>query len=148
MGARGLAKDDAPQLQVGDAGHQLHVFEQVGEIIHDERVRVVRRGKIPGANHTSENPYVFDTQMIIPNYADQIVDEDRAEAAKMHSCWVSFAKTGVPTCDGLAAWPAYTPARDALMEFGLSNGVREHFRKAQLDAVEAQKADLLGIAGR
>jgi len=111
-------------------------------------VRVVRRGKIPGANHTSENPYVFDTQMIIPNYADQIVDEDRVEAAKMHSCWVSFAKTGVPTCDGLAAWPAYSPARDALMEFGLTNGVREHFRKAQLDAVEAQKADLLGIAGR
>jgi para-nitrobenzyl esterase len=111
-------------------------------------VRVVRRGKIPGANHTSENPYVFDTQMIIPNYADQITDEDRAEAAKMHSCWVSFARTGAPTCDGMPAWPAYTPASDQLMEFGLGNGVREQFRKAQRDAVEAQKAELLEGAAR
>ena len=103
-------------------------------------VRAVRRGKIPGANHTSENPYVFDTQMIIPNYADQIVDEDRAEAAKMHSCWVSFAKTGAPACQDLAPWPSYTAADDQLMEFGLTNGPRQHFRKAQLDAVEQQKA--------
>ena len=57
-------------------------------------VRVVRRGKIPGANHTSENPYVFDTQMIVPNYSSEIVDDDRKVAAFMHSCWVSFAKTG------------------------------------------------------
>jgi para-nitrobenzyl esterase len=111
-------------------------------------VRVVRRGKIPGANHTSENPYVFDTQMIIPNYADQIVDEDRAEAAKMHSCWVAFAKTGIPTCKDTPAWPAYTLASDRLMEFGLSNEVRQHFRKSQRDAVEMQKAELLDGAGR
>ena len=103
-------------------------------------VREVRRGKIPGANHTSENPYVFDTQMIIPNYADQIRDEDREEAAKMHSCWVSFAKTGTPTCSDGPNWPAYTQAGDQLMEFGLTNGVRQHFRKAQLDAVEAHRA--------
>ena len=103
-------------------------------------VRVVRRGKIPGANHTSENPYVFDTQMIIPNYADQIRDEDRAEAAMMHSCWVSFAKTGRPACAGAPAWPPHSGTSDQLMEFGLTNGVRQHFRKAQLDAIEANRS--------
>jgi para-nitrobenzyl esterase len=66
----------------------------------------------------------------------------------MHSCWVAFAKTGTPTCTGAPIWPAYTPASDRLMEFGLSNEVREHFRKAQRDAVEAQKAALLEGAGR
>jgi para-nitrobenzyl esterase len=96
-------------------------------------VRVVRRGKIPGANHTSENPYVFDTQMIVPNYASEIVQEDRDHAALMHSCWVAFAKTGVPTCKGGPAWPAYRPASDQLLEFGLTTEVRTHFRTPQLD---------------
>ncbi len=100
-------------------------------------VRVVRRGKIPGANHTSENPYVFDTQMIVPNYSSEIVQEDRDHAALMHSCWVAFAKTGVPTCSGAPAWPEYTPASDKLMEFGPSTEVRTHFRKPQLDAQQA-----------
>jgi para-nitrobenzyl esterase len=107
-------------------------------------VRVVRRGKIPGANHTSENPYVFDSQMGIPNYANEIVDEDRALARTMHSCWVAFAKTGVPTCAGAPAWPAYSTAGDRLMEFGITTGVREHFRKAQLDAQERAQAKLIG----
>jgi len=99
-------------------------------------VRVVRRGKIPGANHTSENPYVFDSQMGIPNYADQIQAEDRAMAALVHSCWVSFAKTGAPSCTRAPAWPAYAPTSDLLMEFGLSADVRKGFRKAQRDAAE------------
>ena len=99
-------------------------------------VRVVRRGKIPGANHTSENPYVFDTQMGIPGYADQIQAEDRAMAALVHSCWVGFAKTGAPSCAGAPAWPAYAPASDQLMEFGRTADIRAGFRKSQRDAVE------------
>jgi len=107
-------------------------------------VRVIRRGKIPGANHTSENPYVFDSQMGIPNYASEIVDDDRALARLMHSCWVAFAKTGVPTCQGAPAWPAYTPGADRLMEFGIATGPRQHFRKPELDAQESAQAKLIG----
>jgi len=99
-------------------------------------VRVVRVGKIPGANHTSENPYVFDTQMIVPNYAEEIVAKDRAVAAFMHSCWVAFAKTGKPACAG-HPWPAYTAARDELMEFNSPSKLVRHYRKQQLDAVSA-----------
>jgi len=105
-------------------------------------VRVVRRGKIPGANHTSENPYVFDTQMIVPNYASEIVQEDREHAALMHSCWVAFAKTGAPACAGAPAWPRYRPGSDQLMEFGLKTEVRTHFRKPQLDAQQALQPSL------
>jgi len=54
----------------------------------------------------------------------------------MHACWVSFAKTSAPRC-GEPEWPAYDPARDQLMEFGAETAVRSHFRKAQLDAVQA-----------
>jgi para-nitrobenzyl esterase len=101
-------------------------------------VRIVRRGKIPGANHTSENPYVFDTQMIVPNYASEIQDADRRVAAFMHACWVAFAKTGTPTCgpDG-PAWPAYGAASDQLMQFDSTPAVVTNYRKAQLDAQQA-----------
>ncbi len=107
-------------------------------------VRVVRRGKIPGANHTSENPYVFDSQMGIPNYSAEIVDDDRVLAATMHSCWVAFAKTGAPACKGAPAWPAYAPGSDQLMEFGITTAVREHFRKPQLDAQDRAAGKRLG----
>jgi para-nitrobenzyl esterase len=101
-------------------------------------VRVVRKGKIPGANHTSENPYVFDIQMIVPNYAAEIVGQDRAVAAFMHSCWVGFAKTGKPACKaGGVAWPPYSPKTDALMDFDSPPTIVAHYRQAQLDAQQA-----------
>jgi para-nitrobenzyl esterase len=101
-------------------------------------VRVVRRGKIPGANHTSENPYVFDTQMIVPNYSSEIQDADRQVAALMHACWVAFAKTGTPACGpDSPAWPAYSPATDQLMQFDTTPAVVANYRKAQLDAQQA-----------
>jgi para-nitrobenzyl esterase len=58
----------------------------------------------------------------------------------MHSCWVAFAKTGVPTCSGAPPWPAYTPASDQLMEFGLTTEVQTHFRKPLLDAQDTVRA--------
>ena len=61
--------------------------------------------------------------------------EDQAVSKLMHACWVGFAKTGKPACPG-HDWPAYAPATDQLMEFGVSSGVRTNFRKAQLDADE------------
>jgi para-nitrobenzyl esterase len=107
-------------------------------------VRAVRRGKLPGANHTSENPYVFDTQMIVPNYAAEIVDQDRQVAAFMHACWVGFAKTGRPTCQaGGRAWPAYAPASDQLMVFDDPPKIAAHYRKPQLDAQQAAHGNAL-----
>ncbi len=107
-------------------------------------VRVVRRGKIPGANHTSENPYVFDTQMIVPNYSSEIVDADRVVANFMHACWVSFAKTGKPTCEADGrAWPTYSPKTDELMVFDNPPRIAAHYRKAQLDAQQAAQGPTL-----
>jgi para-nitrobenzyl esterase len=107
-------------------------------------VRVARRGKIPGANHTSENPYVFDTQMIVPNYSAEIVDADRQVAAFMHACWVAFARTGAPDCraDG-RVWPRYDAQSDELMDFDAPPRIVHAYRKPQLDAQEAAAAALL-----
>ncbi|HZZ88416.1 MAG TPA: carboxylesterase family protein [Caulobacteraceae bacterium] len=108
-------------------------------------VRLARRGKIPGANHTSENPYVFDTQMIVPNYSSEIQDADRQVAAFMHSCWVSFAKIGKPDCGaGEPAWPAYEPSADQLLNFDAKPAVVAHYRKEQLDAQDEAQGPAIG----
>jgi para-nitrobenzyl esterase len=82
------------------------------------------------APHAAEIQYVFEywgrrTPMSV------VSDEDRAMAAKMHGCWVAFARTGRPC----AEWPAYNPKRDELYDFG-GPGVVAGFRKAQLRAQE------------
>jgi para-nitrobenzyl esterase len=97
-----------------------------------------------GASHADEIQYVFEywgrrTPMSV------VSEEDKQMAALMHACWVAFAKTGAPKCGG-QAWPAYTPAIDQLMEFGSPSGVRTHFRKAQLDAVEKVTLPTLGLS--
>jgi para-nitrobenzyl esterase len=105
-------------------------------------VRVKQRARLPGANHASEIPYVFNSQDAIPVYSTEIVDADRGVASLMHSCIVGYVKTGRPTCDH-QDWPTYSLASDQLLEIGPSSGVRTHWRKPELDAAEQQNAALL-----
>lgn len=102
-----------------------------------------------GASHASEISYVYGGSNRRPGAAAPEDSptasaggsaEDKAMAVMMHGCWVSFAKTGTPTC-GDAAWPAYTKAGDQLMEFGSPAGVRTNFRKAELDKAQAAEKD-------
>ena len=95
-----------------------------------------QRGIRPGTNHASEIPFVFDSLDAVPGRTPLIQPSERAAAKLAHSCWVAFARTGKPACDG-QAWPAYTPATNQLLEIGAPAGVRTHFRKAQLDAQAA-----------
>lgn len=101
------------------------------------------RPAVTTSAHASEIQYVWEywgrrTPMSV------VSDEDRAMATLMHACWVSFAKTGAPTC-GTSVWPAYTPGADQLMEFGASSGVRTNFRKAKLDMQEGVTLPTLGL---
>ena len=43
---------------------------------------------------------------------------DKAIGATLHSCWVSFATKGTPSCEGAPAWPSYHGGRKLLMAFG------------------------------
>ncbi|MBV9541141.1 MAG: carboxylesterase/lipase family protein, partial [Alphaproteobacteria bacterium] len=87
-------------------------------LYHFSYVASIRRGMAPGAAHGTEIPYVFSTgSALASRFGISLCDDDRAMEALMHSCWVGFAKTGTPKCNGVN-WPAYTPARDQLLEFG------------------------------
>ena len=103
-----------------------------------ERQRQTR----PGTNHASEVPFVFDSLDAVPGRTPLIRPSEREMARLAHSCWTAFARTGRPNCAG-QAWPAYDPATDQLLEFGIETGLRQHFRSRQLDAHEAENAGLL-----
>ena len=55
----------------------------------------------------------------------------------MHSCWVSFAKTGRPSCAGGPAWPAYAADQDRLYLFDETGGAKTlaGYRKAPNDFI-------------
>jgi para-nitrobenzyl esterase len=100
-------------------------------------VRTENRGKVRGAAHGDELAFVFDAwKKLYP--ALQLSDEDRAATHMIRSCWISFARTGKPSCEGGPEWPRYTRDDDQLMELGVKPQVRKNFRKPQLDAQEAQ----------
>ena len=102
------------------------------------------RPRVTTAAHAAEIQYVWEywgrrTPMSV------VSEEDRAMATLLHGCWVSFAKTGTPTC-GATPWPAYDPKSDPLMEFGSPSGVRTNFRKPHLDAQQAAAVPTLKLA--
>ncbi len=106
-------------------------------------VRVHQRGKVMGASHGSELPYVFNTWDKLSPLAAMLPAEDRAMTRLVHNLWVQFAKTGQPAGPSLPAWPAYTADGDQLLELGTQIAVRQHFRQHQLDAQERAAWDVL-----
>jgi len=106
-------------------------------LYHFSYVVSIRRATTPGAGHGSEIPYVFATgSALAARFGIQLADEDRAMEHLVHSCWVAFAKTGTPACDG-QSWPAISSDHDQLLEFGIKTGVVQDFRKAQYGALES-----------
>jgi para-nitrobenzyl esterase len=72
------------------------------------------------AFHASELPYVFGQvgrdASLPPNWPRPEGAEEAALSSAMMDYWVSFARTGVPSSDGWADWPAYSPDQ-AYMRF-------------------------------
>jgi len=113
----------------------LYYFSYIGSRFRPAKTR---------ASHADEIQYIFEywgrrTPMSV------VSEEDKRMANLMHACWVAFAKSGAPRCGGMA-WPAYKPASDQLMEFGATSGVRTHFRKVELDAMQAAVLPTLGLS--
>jgi para-nitrobenzyl esterase len=82
------------------------------------------RTKFPGAFHSSEIPYVFDTigESSWGNMGKGLTAADFKMAADANSYWVNFAKTGDPNSAGLPHWPRYTAKGDELMDFTMNGG--------------------------
>ena len=82
------------------------------------------RAKLPGAPHSSEIPYVFDTigKSSWGDMGKGLTVADYKMAEETNSYWVNFAKTGDPNGDRLPQWPKYTKSGDGLMDFTMNHG--------------------------
>ncbi|MGA0600979.1 carboxylesterase/lipase family protein [Caulobacter sp. KR2-114] len=106
-------------------------------------VPTLRRGSAPGTQHGGEIPFVFATWSALAGPAASA--DDQAMERLAHGCWIAFAKTGTPAC-GDPKWPAYTPAQDRLMAFGVSSGPAQEPREAQYDALQQTLLPLMEAA--
>jgi len=94
------------------------------------------RGKVPGAFHATEIPFVFDT--VKAKYGAALTPADESAAKAVNAYWLNFVRTGNPNGPGLPNWPAYTAAGDRLMNFTEDGPVAEADPwKDRLDLIEA-----------
>jgi para-nitrobenzyl esterase len=105
-------------------------------------IPAAQRASVHGMSHGGELMYVFNT---LPDHdmtfgtrtVAAATPADRKISDAMIAYWVAFAKAADPDSAGGPAWPAFTPADEAVLEFGADGvNVRPSFHKATLDLVE------------
>lgn len=75
--------------------------------------------------HTAEIPYVFDN---VSGTAEQ-----EALAEQISTAWINFARTGVPSADGLPTWEPYTRESGATMILDTIPALVHHHDQALME---------------
>ncbi|MEO8813501.1 MAG: carboxylesterase family protein, partial [Caulobacteraceae bacterium] len=106
------------------------------------------RPALKGVPHAFEIPFVFDSWEHLGSLGLGLKPDadDLAMTARVHGCWVAFARTSIPVCPVGPAWPPYTSAGDTLMDFDAVTTLKTHFNKARYDVQEAARLPALGLA--
>ena len=122
---------------VSGARHVARSFAAHGApvyLYHFDYVLERRRGKVPGAAHGAEIPYVFNAFGRLPTVVQMIAtSEDEAMAAVMQGYWVNFATSGDPNGQDLPRWPKYSASSDEWLVLRPKIEVIAKFRAPQLD---------------
>jgi para-nitrobenzyl esterase len=105
----------------------LYRFGYVAQSLRPEKM---------GADHASEQPYLFST--LDARYGKDVTAKDREMAQMFHSYFANFAKSGDPNGEGLPIWSQYDPTKPDLMMFTLDDGavMEADPWKERLDLVE------------
>lgn len=121
----------AKQITTAGQPAWLYRFGYVAESLRPEKM---------GAEHASEQPYLFNT--LDARYGTAATEQDREMARLFHTYCANFAKSGNPNGAGLPNWRTYDPAKPDLMMFTLDHGAVMNADpwKDRLDLVE-QAAD-------
>jgi para-nitrobenzyl esterase len=99
-------------------------------------VPVASRKTMAGAPHAAEISLVLRNEVDAPYFSEGQADKPMADAISGY--WLRFAKTGDPNGPGAPAWPAYSAADDALMQFANDGPVvRRQLDKTRLDMIDA-----------
>jgi para-nitrobenzyl esterase len=98
-------------------------------------------GGILGAAHALEVPFVFGTveERAVQPYSGGGPAAEALAYSMMRS-WLSFARSGDPSCEELGEWPAYNTERRPTMVLGEESGVESDPRSP-----ERQEWDLTGV---
>jgi para-nitrobenzyl esterase len=92
-------------------------------------------GKVAGALHATEIPFVFN--MVRAKYGEATAPEDESAGRAANAYWVAFAKAGDPNTASLPKWPRYSATEDTILDFTAKGPVaRVDPYKARLDVVE------------
>lgn len=95
------------------------------------------RNTVSGAVHAAEMPFIFSTLPAM--FGTAVTSQDTAVGELMTAYWAQFAKSGNPNGGSRPVWPAYSTAKNGLIDFTAS-GVATAFEpdplKAQLDLVQ------------
>lgn len=90
------------------------------------------RGRVRGAGHATEQPFVFGNLDAVPSWKGLGTETDRQTAEMIGHYWTNFARTGDPNGPGLTHWPK--DGADQLLHFA-SDGPRSEaaYLKSRLD---------------
>ena len=95
---------------------------------------------LPRAAHGQEVLFVFETLDKSPIPASTLSKEDFAFAHTVHTCWVTFAKTGTPSCPPAPEWPRYSQMSDPTMMLSPQIEVKSGYLKGPYRMQEAAYA--------
>ena len=121
---------------------QMNTVASPAYLYHFAYVQENLRGKIPGAPHGSEVPFIFDAVAARPElqYPHQVENThaDFELGELLRAYWVAFAKTGNPNGTGRADWPTYNASTDFAMVFEEISKPRSALHKETLDYLESR----------
>lgn len=100
------------------ARHAADLLARAGQPVWLYRFSYVtesQRGKVEGAGHGFEIPYVFAAPEMIAGA--KVTGADTAMADAVARRWIAFAATGDPNGGGAPDWPRHEPRADRLGQF-------------------------------
>ncbi|HSQ71709.1 MAG TPA: carboxylesterase family protein, partial [Rubrivivax sp.] len=122
--------------RVGQPGY-VYLFSYVAE---------GQRGRVPGAAHCSETPFVFGNfiERSFRGVDFRYSDADRAFGEKVSAAWRSFARDGKPVLPGTPAWPAFAFGdADVMMRLDAPPVLERRYRPAVMDYYRRRTEGLL-----
>ena len=115
----------------------VYRFSYVPESLREARI---------GAWHASECAFIFDTLTL--SFAQEPTESDTLAASQLRSYWLAFARTGVPSPEGLPKWPRYDLDSDVLIDFQFKGPViGPDPARERLDLAEAVAEDRRAASG-
>lgn len=100
-----------------------------------------RGGRVMGAHHGAEIPYIFGSGVKCGQFGSYPNAEEQALSDTMIGYWTNFAAKGDPNGPGLPHWPGFEAKSGPYLELGDTVRAGTNLLKPQLDFLESLRTD-------